>query len=203
MVKVNKPLTHIYHADIDNLNAIVIGQNATRATLNYELFAKSLVLTSDLKRLPYLLGGKIFIWYDSHILVNIVGSALTGIGFTVVLLNGTFDAGNYGNFNEIMDDNEAVDDILLVLHGSFHAAAGTAPVPPNVPISHWDFEGKKILYDTISLLMFLDADTNVGTADFSASNIIPSFELEIDWEPINKAEMMEFLTEHIYAKQGD
>lgn len=196
-----KELTHIYHR-VKWAEAIAIGDASDQSHVHEELFAKSLVLTSDLKRLPYLLGGKVNIWYDSHILVNMVASGLVGLGFTVVLLNGSYDSADFVHFGEVLDDPRASDDVLLILHGSFHAAAGLAPVPPNVPISHWDFEGKKILYDTITLMCFLDADTNVATAIFG-SNIRFMYELEIDWQPLNKIEMMEFLMEHIYAKQGD
>lgn len=198
-----KELTHIYHG-IKDAGIVSIGSAQGWGHSYLELFEKALVLTADLKRLPYLLGGKIFITYDSHILIDLIASGLVGMGFTIVLLNGTYDAGEFQNFTALMDNERAKDDILMVLHGSFHSIASTqAGNVINVPISHWDFEGKKILYDTLTLMSFLDADTNVATASWGGNNIRAAFELEIDWQPLNKAEMMEFLMEHIYAKQGD
>ena len=203
MVKISKELTHIYHNQLAS-GLINIGDAESRADEITTLFDKSLVLTSDLKRLPYLLGGKLFVWYDSHILISMTASTVVGVGFTVVLLNGTYEIADYVNFADLMGNTRAVDDILLVLHGSFHTIASTqAGNVVNVPISHWDFEGQKILYDSITLMVFLDADANVATATFSGSNIKVNYELEIDWRPLNKAELMEFLMEHIYAKQGD
>lgn len=203
MVKINKELTHIYHRQI-NMAGIPIGGALSGTGHVTTLFDKSLVLTQDIKRLPYLLGGKLFIWYDAHILINLVASGLVGLGFTIALLNGDYDIDNYVGFSDLMDDFKAIDDLLFVLHGSFHTIASTqAGNVINVPISHWDFEGEKILYDSFTLMGFLDCDTNVATADFPLGNVRMNYELEIDWKPTNKAEMMEFITEHIYAKQGD
>ncbi len=203
MVKINKQLTHIYHEQLTS-ETIGIGANRSTAVRDIELFEKSLVLTSDLKRLPYLLGGKLFIFYDSHILISLIASGLLGMGFTVVLMNGTYDVAAFDTYGDLMGDDRAKDDVLLVLHGSFHSIATTnAGNVVHVPISHWDLEGEKILYNALTLLVFLDADTNVASATFGGTNIKANMELEIDWKPINKAEMMEFLTEHIYAKQGD
>ena len=58
MVKVNKDLTHIYHNHVYS-EEVAIGADSGRSEINHELFEKSLALTSDLKRLPFLLGGKL------------------------------------------------------------------------------------------------------------------------------------------------
>ena len=201
MVKVNKELTHLYHAN-QYMAGVDIGEYFSVAYHAVELFEKSLVLTSDLKRLPFLLGGKLYFWFDSHIHVSMVASGLAGVGATIVLMNGSYEAGDFDNFRALMQDDRAEDDILLVSHGFFGAVAGESPFV-DIQNSHWDFEGQKILYDTITMIIFIDCDANVSAQNFSLTNIEAIYEIEIDWRPFNKAEMQEFIMEHIYAKQGD
>lgn len=201
MVRVKKQLTHIYHEKIDG-GIVNIGENKSFEEVTTELFAKQLVLTSDLKRLPYLLGGKLSLWVDAHIGTSLIASGLRGVGINAVLMNGFYDGASFQTYPALMLDDKAQSDILMTAFGVVDALASEV-ASFSLPSSHWDFEGDKILYDTITLIVFLDCDTNVATSVFGASNTKAMYELEIDWKPIDKPELMEFLMEHIYARQGD
>lgn len=184
---------------------IAIGNSSSNDASQLELFDKSLALTSDLKRLPFLLGGKVYFWLDAHALYGVGLSTLTGLGVTVVLMNGNYMQGDFLNWTALISDERANDDILLVTHGSLHYHLGVAEynVAVNIKQSHWDFEGQIVLFDTLSILIFLDADTNVSSADYLTGKIKGEAEIEIDWRPFSKGELQEFIMEHIYAKQGD
>ena len=201
MVKITKEMTHIYHAN-QYIAGVDIGAANSVAYNANELFEKSLVLTSDLKRLPFLLGGKLYFWFDSHIHTSLIASGLAGVGCTIVLMNGTYEQGDFATFRDLVQDERAQDDILLVSHAFWHSIAANVGTQ-DIQASHWDFEGQKILYDTITMIIFVDCDANVASQNFSLTNIECVYELEIDWRPFNKAEMNEFIMEHIYAKQGD
>lgn len=202
MVKIQKELTHIYHEIIRN-DKIAIGNLTSVASKQIELFSKSLALTQDLKRLPFLLGGKVYFWVDAGALYNVGTATLTGLGITVVLLNGSYE--DFLDYGVLTLNEKAMNDLLLVAHGTLHYHVGVAEynVAIQLPPSHWDFEGNIVLFDTITLMIFLDADTNVSVADYVENRIKAEMELEIDWRPFGKGELQEFIMEHIYAKQGD
>lgn len=205
MVKISKNLTHIYH--LSKCSGIVaIGTAKSNNTVQEELFKKSLALTSDLERLPFLLGGKVYFWLDSAIFGNILTSAISGVGVTVVLMNGSYNNDDFDLWEALYNNPKAKDDILLVCHGIISQVTGTAPeyaINVDARDSHWDFEGQIVLFDTITLLIFVDVDTNVSSADFLGCRIRGEAEIEIDWRPFSKGELQEFIMEHIYAKQGD
>lgn len=196
-----RELTHLYHQYIQN-GQIAIGDFQITNEEKITLFEKSLVLTSDLKRLPYLLGGRLLIGLHANVATNIIASVINAITFDLVLLNGDYDAADFNEAEDVITDDKAKDDILLMAHGYIHALAGDTPTV-DIQQSAWDFEGQKILYDTLTLLGFSYANANIGTAAFGPKNLKGFMEIEVDWKPLNKAEMMEFLMEHIYAKQGD
>lgn len=197
---VKKSLTHIYQNG--QAGAVVaIGDFNSVSQKYIELFEKALVLTSDLKRLPFLLGGRLFFWYDAHIPISLVASTLAGVGFTAVLLNGNHVLPD--TFLAMMGDRTLVDDLLLTCHGIITAQAAGAGYMIHVEDSHWDFEGEVPLFDSLTLGMFTDCDNNVASANFGAGLIRVHMEIEVDWKPFSAAELKEFLMEHIYAKQGD
>ena len=204
MVKLQKELTHIYHESRGNA-VISIGDSSSVNARQDELFSKSLALTQDLKRLPFLLGGKVYFWLDAHALYNVGTATLTGLGITVVLLNGNYDAAEFDTYADLVLNERAQADVLMVCHGSlhYHAGANEYGVAVNATPSHWDFEGNVVLFDTISMFIFLDADTNVAAADYAINKVKAEYEIEVDWRPFSKAELQEFIMEHIYAKQGD
>ena len=195
-----KEFTHIYHEYIQ-MNEIVIGVAQSSAHNQVELFEKSLVLTSDIKRLPLLLGGKLTFTTTGHLLTNMAASVITGLVWTGFLMNGTYDANLYAEPYEVWEDDRAKDDILLHLFGV--AISGSDAAVLDIQDSHWDFEGKKILYDTITLLMFAQSNVNVATSNLGRVNGYLTLEIEVDWAPVSPAELKEFVLEHIYAKQGD
>ena len=138
MVKVKKELTHIYH-DYEINRVISIGDTSSVNTKQLELFKKTLALTSDLKRLPFLMGGKVFIWLDAHALYGVSLSGLVGIGITAVLMNGSYNDDDFLNYGEIIADDRAKDDILLVAHGNLHYhVTPLAGVMTEFQVSHWD-----------------------------------------------------------------
>ncbi len=203
-MKVNKELTHIYHINVSQ-GTITVGSAYEASEEQEELFEKSLVLTSDIKRLPYLLGGKVGFWWDANILTNMLASGLSGVGVDAILMNGEYTGNAFANLATLLADDNAKDDMLLWSHADFQLFVGTAPeygVNIEVQTGHWDFEGAVILYDKITLLIFSDANTNVSTTGFT-TNVKALAEIEIDWKQINKPELMDFIVEHIYAKQGD
>lgn len=203
MVKIQKELTHIYHDVIRNAE-IVIGDSSSVISRQTELFSKSLALTQDLKRLPFMLGGKVYFWLDAHALYNVTLSSLVGLGITVVLLNGSYEPDDFVTYGELIGDERVKDDVLLVAHGSLHYhTTPLAGIALETTPSHWDFEGNVVLFDTITLFIFLDADTNVASADYLENKIKAEYEIEVDWRPFSKAELQEYIMEHIYAKQGD
>lgn len=203
MVKLIKQLTHIYHETV-NSGQMPIGAASSVNSKQTELFEKSLALTQDLKRLPFLLGGKVYFWLDAHALYSVALSTLVGLGFTAVLMNGSYIDEDFGSVFDLFANPSAVDDILLVCHGNIdYIISPLVGLNTEIQTSHWDFEGNVVLFDTITLFIFLDADTNVSVSDFASGKIKAQFELEIDWRPFSKAELQEFIMEHIYAKQGD
>lgn len=203
MVKLKKEMTHIYHGTV-NSALIEIGAARSVNTKQTQLFEKSLALTQDLKRLPFLLGGKIYFWLDAHALYNVALSGLVGLGFTAVLINGSYQDEDFDTVFELFANEQAVSDILMICHGNFHYhLSPLMGIDTELEPSHWDFEGNVVLYDTITLCIFLDADTNVSTTDYLSGKIKGQYELEIDWRPFSSSELQEFIMEHIYAKQGD
>lgn len=197
-----KLLTHIYHEKTE-AGTIAIGDDASNRVNNIELFDKSLVLTGDIKRLPMLLGGKLSFLFNPHALNKMSTSVLSGLTMAGCLMNGHYSEDDFNDLAAIYNDERAKDDILLTVHASMNIKVPYDNPCIEVQDSHWDFEGKAILYDTITLMMFLSANQNVGTADLDGFLFNVAMEIEVDWDPISKPEMQEFIMEHIYAKQGD
>ena len=200
MVKIKKNMTHIYHDNI-KMAQIDIGSSKSVNNKQITLFDKSLVLTSDLKRLPLLLGGKLMINSTGNFNLDMGASNLDGLELWGVLMNGSYDADDFTQPDDLINDEKARADILLMILGL--CTIDTNKVLFQLSDSHWDFEGQKILYDAMTLLIFVEGNTNVSVANFDENNIELIMEIEIDWEPVSKAELEEFVLEHIYAKQGD
>lgn len=200
-----KELTHIEHIFEKDAVGIGIGSDHWYWEERLSLFEKSLILTSDLKRLPYMLGGKVFIQTQAELMSNMLASAVGGLEVTILLMNGYYTANDYDRFNfgeeSLVDDSRAVNDILLICHGRWHFDTTNNLAVAEVQESHWDFEGQKLLFDTVTMLSF--ARTNVAVAN--AILELPSgiCEFEVDWRPVNKPELIEFMLEHIYAREGD
>lgn len=196
-----KELTHLYHRVVRG-TTIGIGALHSEASEAIELFEKSLALTSDLKRLPFLLGGKLSILFAEHLPTSLIASGLIGVQITGYLMNGTYIDDDFQTPQDLILDERARDDILLMVAGHVGNVAGQAGVF-DIKDSHWDFEGETVLYDTISLLLFLRTDVNVASAVLTGADMSVIMEVEIDWKPISAKDFQEFIMEHIYAKQGD
>lgn len=197
-----KEFTHIYHEKVE-ANTVAIGDSLSNAIKNIELFQKSLVLTGDIKRLPVLLGGKLAFLINAHSFNKMSTSVLSGLEVAGVLMNGHYEQDDFTDLAAIYDDDRAKDDMLMTVWGIMAIKVPYDNPCIEITDSHWDFEGKTILYDTLTLIMFLAGNANVGSADLDGHLFNLTMEIEVDWEPINQKEMQEFIMEHIYAKQGD
>ena len=200
-----RPQTHIY-LEYCVMEAIGSGKESTVSVKHIELYDKSLVLTSDIKQLPFLVGGGLNGFFDPSIMDDLVASGASGMQCDMVLLNGQYDdalfgdALNYGALyqSDILAIPGRRKDVLLVAHISImHKTAAATTVFFNDP-SKWDFEGEAILYDTLTLLCFTNTDVSLG-AGFSGYGHCEAI-LEIDWKPISTKEMDEFIRESIFAR---
>lgn len=199
-----KELTHIYtlHRSIGSVN---IGSSSRIQATPLELFAKTLPLTSDLKRLPYLLGFNMHVWLSPDISGEVGAGAVENIAFSGILLNGTYTA-TFSRAQDVLDDPRASDDIIGMCSGIVLTTGLIgADQPKSIDIQNfaWDFEGRKILYDTVTLLTFAETEVNVGDSAIAEDMIDIIVHMEVDWRPVSLKEIQEFIMEHIYAKQGD
>lgn len=201
-VEVERPDTHLYSEHVQAAD-IQIGQNYKAAAETITLFEKSLVLTSDLKRLPYLVGGKLSCYFDTTIHSDLVTAVLAGLHITSVLLNGDWKAtidGQIGTYKSIIQDKPGRrKEILLVAHG--FVWRDTATLMIYFEPEHFQYVGEKVLYDTITLALFADAGAaaQAALASYAWSEML----IEVDWKPLNEDDLQEFLMEHIYARGGE
>lgn len=204
MVMIDRPNTHIYHMDI-KAPTLDIGKEIIVAVVTLELYDKSLVLTSDIKKLPYLLGGSLKVFHDVSLRGDLAASGLGGVATHAILMNGDWSAilnGELRYQEAILDVPSRQKEILLVAHSTVYQNATIFYFVVVTDQAPWDFEGEHILYDTISLVIFADVDTAVGgtpLGSYSWSEAI----LEIDWKDINKKELDDYIREHIFARAGD
>lgn len=197
---VKKEQTHIY--TLTRLSPqLDIGDYEISEYSQLTLFAKTLPLTSDLKRLPVLLGINMKVLNSPDMSGEIVGGGVEYCTVTGVLLNGTYDSDDFINIRELLADERASDDIIGIVQGYWgNDAAG---LTNEIQDFAWDYEGEKILYDTVSVLLFMETEVVVANSAISHSMATVVAIMEIDWKPVSVKEVQEFIMEHIYARQGD
>jgi len=195
--------THIYLEGVLGASILVTEETAV-AVENIELYDKSLVLTADLKQLPFLVGGGLQMIPDVSILNDLQTAGLDGATFTLVLLNGDYSVellsiedGRYSS--NILDIPRRRKDVLLVAHFLILRDITSGELAIVQDPSQWDFEGDAILYDTITLALFADggaAATGAGFGGYGHGEAL----LEIDWKSISAKELDEFIRESIFAR---
>jgi len=203
-VNVNKQDTHIYF-DYLEAGEITVGAEKDVVSEGIELYDKSLVLTSDIKRLPHLLGGSLKAFYDSSLIDDLIASGLTGIDITVVLMNGDYSGIFIGGTNDYVPDLLEVPsrrkDVLMVSHKIFSLNAANNVIIFQEDNDFWDFEGEVILMDTITLVIFANAGSAVSSVALASYAWAESI-LEIDWKPISNKDLQDYVMEHVFARQG-
>jgi len=188
MVSINEKynLNHIYHINTTS-SVISIGSANSANTEELELFQKSLALASDLKRLPILRG--IFASTDFSVAApnEMNTSSIRNIKWSVELYN---------------DDVESQDEGELLARWTLYCAQTNGVLEfVGFDMSSWDYEGGILLSDKVSIKGELFSSSNVATADFPADRFNGDVFLEIDWVPVSKSQLDDFIREHIYAKQ--
>lgn len=202
-VEIEKADTHIY-SEYVSATSINTGEATSIAAVPIVLFDKSLVLTSDLKRLPYIVGGKCAVYFDPTIHTDLVTSVLAGLHVTVALFNGDMvseldGANNLTWIQAIMDVLSRKKELLMVAHGLIWRDVQNL----ELEFDHGQFlySGEKILYDTLTLAIFANSDANPtqALASFAWGEVV----IEVDWKEFSEADLKEFLLEHVYARGGD
>jgi hypothetical protein len=189
MVKLSEKynLNHFYRFAIEQ-NDIPSGFASTSGTQDFELYEKSLALTSDLKRVPILRGIHVS-WDVSAGWVQSMG------GEGIVEYNAEVQL-----YNAPADDQDD-DEILGEWEMDLTIVAGSPDVSKTIWADDegYQFEGGILLNDTISFGTQVATDgTNVGADLVSLATCV--IVLEVDWVKLTKAQMNEFIQEHLFAR---
>jgi hypothetical protein len=182
-------LNHFYRIEVDP-PTIPDGESVeTDTTKEVEFYEKSLALTSDLKRVPILRAIHAS-WSLSAGWVQTMGGA------GVAEWNGQIRM-----FNAPSNDQD-IDEIIGEWEFDLTIVAGS----PDVAKTIWGddegyvFQGGILLNDTISFKNSASTDGTNASGDIaSLSDLI--LVLEVDWVKLTKAQMNEFIQEHLFARR--
>ena len=176
-------LNHIYQT-ADGNSVMAGGTTYQSKTNTQELFERSLALASDLKRLPILRGLSGTIRAYASLRDNMLAGGCITSTVIISVYNGDVEADN------------------LIARWAAHAYYWDATKSFDLEIEPvtWDYEGGILLMDEYNVVMELaNAPTNPN--DFGASWAYDLF-FEIDWVPVTKEQLSEFIMEYLYAR-GD
>jgi hypothetical protein len=183
-------LNHFYRL-VPDIPVISSGdsQQVDTTTNSYEFYEKSLALTSDLKRVPILRAIHAS-WSPAAGWVQSIG------GTGAVEWNGQVIMYNAPNADQ------DPDEILGEWEFDFTIVAGS----PDVAKTIWGddegyvFQGGILLNDTVSFKTSAATDgTNVSGDLTPLAEVI--LVLEVDWVKLTKAQMNEFIQEHLFARR--
>jgi len=190
MVDLKAPyeLNHVYHVAINSLE-LPVGDSEESEDVELELFEKSLALASDLKRLPILRSLSKIPFLNIQIKSDMQGSTVNAVQLRI----------------KIYDSEKDDDDDNLIWSGSMNCwfDSGAATFESEIPPDSWDFEGGRLLGHKIIIESTIQASSNPATNPFPAGNLNFDLFFEIDWYPVKKPELDDFIREHLYARMGD
>jgi len=176
-------LNHIYQT-ADANDTMAGGTTYQQKVNTQELFERPLALASDLKRLPILRGLSGGIRAYASLRDNMLAAGCITSTVICSVYNGDVEADN------------------LIGRWAAHAFYWDATKSFDLEIEPvtWDYEGGVLLMDEINIVFELaNAPTNPN--NFGASWAYDLF-LEIDWTPVSKAQLQDFIMEYLYAR-GD
>ena len=202
----SKNLNHIYNKVLP-CPGLVIGLTFNSDTFELELFERSLALTSDLKKLPILVGIHCFPNIFSAIAQKKTSSGITGLATMLLIFNGDIDVDLEDSV--FTRDADFIDQLNesgnLIWTGYWKGEQGGSPVShilETVNKPAWDYEGAILLTHELNFLVITAADAAVSSVDLPATLMSWHCMFEVDWMPVSKPKMTEYIVENVYAR-GD
>lgn len=165
------------------------------------LFEKSMVLAEDLDRLPCLVGHMSSGWTEEDMIAIMGVGGVQKLQADFFLIDGNVNDNEVVGIDTIQQMVESFDmNILAHLHIDviMHITASIGTVINDR--CSWDFEGQRVLSDTISIVGNIRTNDPVEGA-IQARAFSSLFLLEIDWKPITKKQLTEYLMEHVYTQR--
>jgi len=182
--KVDFNLNHHYQLNGHN-PAIGVGAITATATEELELFAKSLALASDLKRLPILRSIDVSTYFAPTLIADMVVSGVNRVSIIATLYN---------------CDEDAISDEDII--GVYTAGLTIGTGATNFYTSNRSNlkGGGYLLRNKVTLQVVAATDIAVSTSTLAAFLIGIYLGLEIDWAEVTKAQFEEYVLESVYAK---
>jgi len=190
MVKLNVPyeMNHIYKIVMEP-GDILINDAEEILTEDLELFARSLALASDLKRLPLLRSATCHVHFDANTLENLAASGVETLTAEIFLRN-----------DRTVDIAPLEEEVLIYTWEAVASLEGGIPFF-SFPNHVWPFRGGILLNNQISVQVNVTLDGPVAGANLDAGYMNLTVFLEVDWLPVSKKQFEEFLLESVYAQE--
>lgn len=182
--KLDRNLNHIL-AWTNGNPSCAIGAVSVQLWDTIKLFDKSLPLTSDLKRLPCLVG----FWADWELGTG-WAQAMVASGVSHMVMQVEI-------YEHSVESREL--DKLIYTCNIYLFQTGGAPGPIYAITPPFPLDGAVLLPHEIKIYVNLGFNVAVAGVDYPASEIRVNEFFEIDWVEVSKAEMTDYLLEHAYA----
>jgi len=176
---------------------VLVGQHHAVGLELFELFQRSLALTSDLKRLPILRGINITDMIQRTIISELTTSGVSLFICTVSVFNDKMEIGEVPDVftEEFFRAHHLLYQSQMILNRS------ASPATFNWEREAWPYKGGILLNHTITVVVTISTDANVGSAVISSGASQGIINLEIDWAPVSKKEFEDFILESVYARE--
>ena len=178
-------LNHIYKISLGT-TAIVSGQSQSVANVTQEFFKKSLILTSDLKRIPVLRG-----YHIEHQCGPAMKSKMGAANVETCVLNTEVYRGL----------NQQDEDSLFGLDSIFFKSDVDENTALNLNNIAKSYGGGIIMPRVINVNLIITCSTPTATDNISASFGFTRIWLELDWVAVTKAKFHEWLMENVYVDE--